>query len=106
MHWIDRLKVLVAIPKVQPRYAIAVSKKYPSLKSLLKVYMDPNISVHEKEFLLKDLKVENLVGRDTSVGEACSKRIYRVLMSLDGTIKTDDVENGAASFTLPPSDLI
>jgi crossover junction endonuclease EME1 len=62
--------------------------------------------VHEKEFLLKDLKVENLVGRDTSVGEACSKRIYRVLMSLDGTIKTDDVENGAASFTLPPSDLI
>ncbi|CAH8263032.1 unnamed protein product [Arabidopsis lyrata] len=92
------LKVLVAIPKVQPRYAVAVSKKYPSLKSLLKVYMDPNISVHEKEFLLKDLRVENLVGEDKMVGDACSKRIYRVLMSLDGTIKTDDVENGAASF--------
>ncbi|KAG7571674.1 ERCC4 domain [Arabidopsis suecica] len=92
------LKVLVAIPKVQPRYAIAVSKKYPSLKSLLKVYMDPNISVHEKEFLLKDLRVENLVGEDKRVGDACSKRIYRVLMSLDGTMKTDDVENGAASF--------
>ncbi|XP_013708630.2 crossover junction endonuclease EME1B isoform X2 [Brassica napus] len=93
------LKALVAIPKVQPRYAVAVWKKYPSMKSLLKVYMDPNISIHEKEFLLKDLKVEGLVGGDIRLGEVCSKRIYRVLMSPSGTIKTDDVENGAAFFT-------
>ncbi|EOA26864.1 hypothetical protein CARUB_v10022956mg [Capsella rubella] len=99
------LKVLVAIPKVQAKYAVAVSKKYPSLKSLLEVYMNPNMSVHDKEFILKDLKVENLVGEDGRVGEACSKRIYRVLMSEDGTIKTDDVVNGAGSFTLPPYDL-
>ncbi|KAL0885680.1 hypothetical protein Bca101_009663 [Brassica carinata] len=94
-----RLKALVAIPKVQPRYAVAVWKKYPSMKSLLKVYMDPNISIHEKEFLLKDLKVEGLVGGDIRLGEVCSKRIYRVLMSPSGIIKTDDVENGAAFFT-------
>ncbi|KAG2298568.1 hypothetical protein Bca4012_009807 [Brassica carinata] len=93
------LKALVAIPKVQPRYAVAVWKKYPSMKSLLKVYMDPNISIHEKEFLLKDLKVEGLVGGDIRLGEVCSKRIYRVLMSPSGIIKTDDVENGAAFFT-------
>lgn len=55
--------------------------------------------VHEKEFLLKDLKVEGLVGGDIRLGEVCSKRIYRVLMSHDGAIKTDDVENGAAFFT-------
>ncbi|XP_019083464.1 PREDICTED: crossover junction endonuclease EME1A-like [Camelina sativa] len=99
------LKVLVAIPKVPPRYALAVSKKYPSLKSLLEVYMNPNMSVHDKEFTLKDLKVENLVGEDKKVGEACSKRIYRVLMSKDGTLKTDDVVDGAASFTPRPYDL-
>ncbi|KFK32839.1 hypothetical protein AALP_AA6G293600 [Arabis alpina] len=96
------LKALVAIPKVQPRYAVAVWKKYPSMKSLLKVYMDPNISVHEKEFLLKDLKVEGLVGAEIRLGEVCSKRIYRVLMSPSGAIKTDDVENGAAFFTHSP----
>ncbi|KAG7641647.1 ERCC4 domain [Arabidopsis suecica] len=96
------LKALVAIPKVQPRYALAVWKKYPSMKSLLKVYMDRNKSVHEKEFLLKDLKVEGLVGGDIRLGEICSKRIYRVLMSHDGAIKTDDVENGAAFFTDSP----
>jgi crossover junction endonuclease EME1 len=79
-----------------------VWKKYPSMKSLLKVYMDRNKSVHEKEFLLKDLKVEGLVGGDIRLGEICSKRIYRVLMSHDGAIKTDDVENGAAFFTDSP----
>ncbi|VVB08469.1 unnamed protein product [Arabis nemorensis] len=93
------LKALVAIPKVQPRYPVAVWKKYPSMKSLLKVYMDPNVSVHEKEFLLKDLKVEVLLGGEIRLGEVCSKRIYRVLMSKSGASKTDDVENGGA---LPP----
>ncbi|XP_074378876.1 crossover junction endonuclease EME1-like isoform X2 [Apium graveolens] len=38
------LKALVAIPKVQPRFAIAIWKKYPTMKSLLRVYMDPSKS--------------------------------------------------------------
>ncbi|KAL3004086.1 hypothetical protein AAZX31_08G142700 [Glycine max] len=48
------LKALVAMPKVQPRFAIAIGKKYPTMKSLLSVYMDPSKSEHEKEFLLDD----------------------------------------------------
>ncbi|KAJ6740700.1 EME1 PROTEIN [Salix purpurea] len=43
------LKALVAIPKVQPRFAIAIWKKYPTMKSLLSVYMDPNKSVSTKK---------------------------------------------------------
>ncbi|KAF3339072.1 Carbonic anhydrase [Carex littledalei] len=39
------LKALVAIPKVQPRHAIAIWKKYPTMRSLLNVYMDPSRSV-------------------------------------------------------------
>ncbi|KAK9949886.1 hypothetical protein M0R45_005396 [Rubus argutus] len=35
------LKALVAIPKVQPRFAIAIGKKYPTMKSLLSVYIGP-----------------------------------------------------------------
>ncbi|XP_020267033.1 crossover junction endonuclease EME1B-like [Asparagus officinalis] len=38
------LKALVAIPKVQPRYAIAIWKRYPTMSSLLNVYMNPNKS--------------------------------------------------------------
>lgn len=33
------------MPKVQPRFAIAIGKKYPTMKSLLSVYMDPSKSV-------------------------------------------------------------
>ncbi|PIN07256.1 hypothetical protein CDL12_20176 [Handroanthus impetiginosus] len=93
------LKALIAIPKVQPRFAIAIWKKYPTMKSLLSVYMDPTKSVHEKEFLLKDLTTEGLFGDDRQLGEVCSKRIYRILMAQCGNIKTDDVENGADFFS-------
>ncbi|XP_044469217.1 crossover junction endonuclease EME1B-like isoform X2 [Mangifera indica] len=92
------LKALVAIPKVQPRFAMAIWKKYPTMKALLSVYMDPNKSVHEKEFLLKDLTTEGLLGGDRRLGEVCSKRVYRVLMAQNGAIKTDDVEDGADFF--------
>ena len=98
---ICRLKALIAIPKVQPRYAVAVGKKYPTMKSLLKVYMDPNKSEQEKELLLKDLKLEGLTGKDTNLGIVGSKRIYRVLMSRDGELKTDEV----ASQIYSPHDL-
>lgn len=93
------LKALVAIPKVQPRHAMAIWKRYPTMRSLLNVYMDPNISTHEKEFLLKDLKVEGVLGNeDRRLGEVCSKRIYRILMAQSGGIKTDEVEDGADLF--------
>ncbi|KAL9252274.1 Crossover junction endonuclease EME1B-like protein [Drosera capensis] len=93
------LKSLIAIPKVQPRFAIAIWKKYPTMKSLFSVYMDPSKSVHEKEFLLKDLKVEGSCGtEDRRLGEVCSKRVYRILMAQNGSILTDDIEDGADYF--------
>ncbi|WOL20313.1 crossover junction endonuclease EME1B [Canna indica] len=93
------LKALIAIPKVQPRYALAIWKKYPTMRSLLNEYMDPTKSVHDKEFLLKDLMLEGLLGKENRrLGETCSKRVYRILMAQAGCITTDDVEEGAAFF--------
>ncbi|XP_042421463.1 crossover junction endonuclease EME1B-like [Zingiber officinale] len=93
------LKALIAIPKVQPRYAVAIWKKYPTMRSLLNVYMDPTKSVHEKEFLLKDLMIEGALGTEVRrLGDVCSKRVYRILMAQNGGIETDDVEQGADSF--------
>ncbi|GKV25224.1 hypothetical protein SLEP1_g34693 [Rubroshorea leprosula] len=68
------------------------------MKSLLQVYMDPCKSVHEKEFLLEDLPVDGGVGNERRLGEVCSKRVYRILMAQSGSIKTDDVEDGADLF--------
>ncbi|CAI0554949.1 unnamed protein product, partial [Linum tenue] len=92
------LKALVAIPKVQPRFAVAIWKKYPTMRSLLSIYMDPTKTVHEKEFLLANLTVEGVTGADRRVGEICSKRVYRIMMAESGSIKTDDVEDGADYF--------
>ncbi|GLU20346.1 hypothetical protein SLE2022_365500 [Rubroshorea leprosula] len=63
------LKALLAIPKVQPRFALAIKEKYPTMKSLLQVYMDPRKSVHEKEFLLEDLPVDGRVDTERRLGE-------------------------------------
>ncbi|KAI3784279.1 hypothetical protein L1987_43375 [Smallanthus sonchifolius] len=43
------LKALIAIPKVQPRFAIAIWKKYPTMKSLMSIYMDPAKSERTRE---------------------------------------------------------
>ena len=55
--------------------------------------------MYEREFLLKDLPTEGLVGEDRRLGEVCSKRVYRILMAQYGSIKTDDVEDGADFFS-------
>lgn len=54
--------------------------------------------MHEKEFLLKDLTIEGLLGDDRRLGEICSKRVYRILMAQNGSMRTDDVEEGADLF--------
>lgn len=54
--------------------------------------------MHEKEFLLKDLTIEGLLGDDRRLGEICSKRVYRILMAQSGSMRTDDVEDGADLF--------
>ncbi|KMT09254.1 hypothetical protein BVRB_6g133530 isoform B [Beta vulgaris subsp. vulgaris] len=91
------LKALISIPKVQPRYALAIWKKYPTLKSLLLVYMDTTKT--EKELILKDLPLESLLGNERKLGVICSKRVYRVLMAENGSNRTDDVEEGADYFS-------
>ena len=55
--------------------------------------------MHEKEFLLKDLPTEGLVGEDRRLGEVCSKRVYIILMAMCVSIKTDDVVDGADFFS-------
>lgn len=55
--------------------------------------------MHEKEFLLKDLKVEGMMSDDRRLGEICSKRVYRILMAQSGSSKTDDIECGADFFS-------
>jgi len=87
------MKALIAIPKVQPRFALAIWKKYDTMRSLLNVYMDPTKTDREKELLLQDLKCEDRVGEESRrVGPVCSKRVYKTLMAQDGGAEADAAE--------------
>lgn len=91
------MKFLVAIEGVSGAVAIAVEKKYKTMRALLKAYLDPDISVCDKEKLLQDLEKDC---RDrVRVGPVLSKRIYRVLMATDGNLTTKEVDEGADYFT-------
>ncbi|KAJ7564991.1 hypothetical protein O6H91_02G043400 [Diphasiastrum complanatum] len=96
------LKALVALPKVSGACAMAIAKKYPNMRSLLNAYLDPSLTVHQKEFLLQDLLKEGLLTAPSNVGRrigpACSRRVFRILMAQNGNLKTDDVEDGADLF--------
>ncbi|EMS61687.1 hypothetical protein TRIUR3_08089 [Triticum urartu] len=91
---------LLAIPKVKPRLALAIWKKYGTMRSLLNVYMDPNKSVlitrfmyqnREKELLLKDLKYEDSLGEESKkVGPVYSRRVYRMLMAENGAMEAEE----------------
>lgn len=48
--------------------------------------------------LLKDLKLEGLMGDERNLGKVGSTRIYRVLMSTVGDVNTDEVENGPSQI--------
>ncbi|MCO5593803.1 hypothetical protein L7F22_047821 [Adiantum nelumboides] len=94
------LKALVALPKVSGSCAIAIAKKYPSMRALFEAYLDPSKTGHEKEYLLQDLLKEGLLGGDHNrrIGPACSKRVFRILMAEQGNLYTDDVDEGADAF--------
>ncbi|XP_037479737.1 crossover junction endonuclease EME1 [Triticum dicoccoides] len=82
---------LLAIPKVKPRLALAIWKKYGTMRSLLNVYMDPNKSNREKELLLKDLKYEDSLGEESKkVGPVYSRRVYRMLMAENGAMEAEE----------------
>ncbi|EEC78133.1 hypothetical protein OsI_17682 [Oryza sativa Indica Group] len=90
------LKSLVAIPGVSPGQAIAIEKKYPSMRSLLNVYMDDSKSVHEKEHLLEDLRLEGPLGDfKRRLGPACSKKVYTILMAQNGAAEVEVDRRGA-----------
>ena len=76
--------MLTNISGISEEKAIAIMKKYPSLKSLMQGYESLG-SVEQKELMLVDLSViynfdENKAKR---LGKAISTKIYRVFNDID-----------------------
>lgn len=68
---------LLEIPGVTEKMSKAITQKYSSMYSLLKVYCDESIAERNKELLLTDMKVEG--GR--KVGATVSTRVFKYYTS-------------------------
>uniref|UniRef100_A0ACD5Z898 Uncharacterized protein n=1 Tax=Avena sativa TaxID=4498 RepID=A0ACD5Z898_AVESA len=83
------MKSLLAIPRVQPRFALAIWKKY-TMRSLLNAYMDSSKTDLEKELLLQNLMCEDQLGEESRrLGPVCSRRVYNTLMGQNGSAEVD-----------------
>ncbi|KAL2631387.1 hypothetical protein R1flu_016073 [Riccia fluitans] len=95
-------KALAAIPNMTGAAVIAITKVYPTMRSLLNAYLDPSKTVLEKEFLLQNIVKDAALGSARAdgrrVGPACSKRVYRLLMAQNGNLRTEDAEEGEDYF--------
>ncbi|KAL3689221.1 hypothetical protein R1sor_015530 [Riccia sorocarpa] len=95
-------KALAAIPNMTGAAVIAITKVYPTMRSLLNAYLDPTKTVLEKEFLLQNIVKDVALGSASAagrrVGPVCSRRVYRLLMAQNGNLRTEDAEDGEDYF--------
>eukprot|EP01025_Chloroclados_australasicus_P044641 TRINITY_DN4852_c0_g1_i9.p2 TRINITY_DN4852_c0_g1~~TRINITY_DN4852_c0_g1_i9.p2 ORF type:complete len:479 (-),score=58.35 TRINITY_DN4852_c0_g1_i9:283-1719(-) len=79
-------KCLYRIDGVGPKDAVAIAQKYPSMRILMKEYLDDNTTTLAQN---KELLLENLV-TDTGrrLGPAASRKVYRALCCADENQQT------------------
>ncbi|CAM6109967.1 unnamed protein product [Calypogeia fissa] len=97
------MKFLCVIDGVNGATAIAIANKYPTMRALLKVYLDESIGPREKERLLESL-VKDTGGTRNLIGATISKRIYRIFTARNGNLSTEEVEEGPAPVTISVND--
>lgn len=80
LTWINILQIIPGLSEIK---AVAIVKKYPSIKSLISEYEKIG-DICKKMDLLKDLKIRKIDGSEKQkIGKVLSKRVYNFLFSLD-----------------------
>ncbi|CAM6098288.1 unnamed protein product [Calypogeia fissa] len=97
------MKFLCVIDGVNGATAIAIANKYPTMRALLKVYLDKSIRPRQKEKLLEGLVKDTGTSRN-SIGASISKRIYRIFTARNGDLSTEEVGEGPAPVTISVND--
>ena len=72
--WIEQL---MCLPGISERKAIAISKEFPDLRSLMDCYLSDEYSSLEKENFLKNIEIVNKTKDKVSkIGQSISSKIY------------------------------
>jgi hypothetical protein len=72
------VKQLMCIPGISEIKAIAIAKQYPTIKSLMEIYLSEEYNSNEKEQFLAEVMIENKTkSTKKRLGVALSTKIYR-----------------------------
>mmetsp|Transcript_17038 Transcript_17038/g.14983 ORF Transcript_17038/g.14983 Transcript_17038/m.14983 type:complete len:115 (+) Transcript_17038:591-935(+) len=82
--------MLMSIPGVSENKAIAIAKKYSTLKSLMKIYSSNKLSHSEKKKLLCTIAIPSTTGdKSQNIGAKISEKIYESLSNTDPDTKIE-----------------
>jgi hypothetical protein len=85
---ITYISFLMCIPGVSENKAIGLVKVYPTLKTLMEMFLDPKIAEKDKLASLRDIEVSHSMGdKNKKMGKVLAERIFKVLMSVDPKIQ-------------------
>ncbi|GBG75797.1 hypothetical protein CBR_g21043 [Chara braunii] len=103
------IRALCAIPSMSGAAAVAIARKFPTMRSLLTEYMNPRKSQYEKELLLQDFLKESGPGEGVRpdcvssrrLGPTLSRKVYRLFVATNPRLFMEDVAMGADMFSDP-----
>jgi hypothetical protein len=79
---------LCCVPRLSGRHAIAVLRRYPTLRQLLDAWRQPeHADEKSKAAMLQDLLVEPASGDPRRFGPALSARVYQAFNATDPTYR-------------------
>ena len=82
------ISFLMCIPGVSENKAIGLARVYPTLQSLMEMFLDPKVSEKEKLNHLQAIEVSTSLGdKNKKLGKALAERIFRMLMSVNPSIQ-------------------
>lgn len=82
--WIAQLEQINSVSK---QIAEAIAKKFPTLRSLVNMYLSTGMTEREKKLLLAELRIESFGAPGRKVGPAISEKVYRVFVETNGAAK-------------------
>ena len=82
------ISFLMCIPGVSENKAIGLARVYPTLQSLMELFLDPKATEKEKLNHLQGIEVSTSLGdKNKKLGKALAERIFRMLMSVNPSIQ-------------------
>lgn len=85
---ITYISFLMCIPGVSENKAIGIARVFPTLKSLMEMFLNEKMSEKEKLAMIRDIEVNQTMGdKNKKLGKVLAERVFKMLMSANPNIQ-------------------